>query len=82
MRLRHRVSLIGTCAYGCVAVQPGLRSWCLMEWLRSLWIWIRENPWVAIGGAILLFGAIGGGVKWLYEIARVRPGAKQSKRDE
>jgi hypothetical protein len=53
-----------------------------MERLRSLWLWIRENPWVAIGGAILLFGAIGGVVKWLYEIARARPGANQSKRDE
>jgi hypothetical protein len=53
-----------------------------MEWLRSLWFWIRENPWASISGGFLLFGAIGGVVKWCTEIERARrEEVKQSKRE-
>jgi hypothetical protein len=52
-----------------------------MEWLKSLCFWIRENPWASISGGILLFGAIGGVVKWCIEIERARREVKQSKRE-
>jgi hypothetical protein len=46
--------------------------WRPMEWLKSLWFWIRENPGASIGLGILLFGAVGGLIKWCYEIVRAR----------
>jgi hypothetical protein len=45
------------------------------------WAWIKEHPWVAWTGAIAVVAAIGGTVKWWYEVKRLRREDKAAKRE-
>jgi hypothetical protein len=53
-------------------------DWCMAV---CLWQWIAQHPWRSITGVILIVAAVGGAVKWWYDIKKLRREEREIKHD-